>query len=164
MVLHVLKSDPTLRNLEHIQVDGPEMAYLFFFDKQGHHGLTLDAAHAMRAHEGEAFSEWISHSVHFAVNPLPLAEGWCHVMAASEGHRQWLQAQYTGRPALNLASSESDSNPSLVGSAPPAAVRTGPVEDTGCGWAARVPTSHPWEGLPSPDQQGSVLETHPILS
>ena len=26
MVLHVLKSDPTLRDLEHIQVDGPGMA------------------------------------------------------------------------------------------------------------------------------------------
>ena len=30
MVLHVLKSDPTLRDLEHIQVDRPRMAYLFF--------------------------------------------------------------------------------------------------------------------------------------
>ena len=34
MVLHVLKSDPILRDLEHIQVDGPGVAYLFFFDKQ----------------------------------------------------------------------------------------------------------------------------------
>ena len=38
IVLHVLKSDPTLRDLEHIQMDGPGMAYLFFFDKQGHLG------------------------------------------------------------------------------------------------------------------------------
>ena len=30
MVLHVLKSDPTIRDLEHVQVDGPRMAYLFF--------------------------------------------------------------------------------------------------------------------------------------
>ena len=30
MVLHVLKGDPTLRDLEHVQVDGPGMAYLFF--------------------------------------------------------------------------------------------------------------------------------------
>ena len=30
MVLHVLKSDPTLRDLEHVQVDGPRMAYLSF--------------------------------------------------------------------------------------------------------------------------------------
>ena len=35
MVLHVLKSDPALRDLKHIQVDRPRMAYLFFFDKQG---------------------------------------------------------------------------------------------------------------------------------
>ena len=74
MVLHVLKSDPTLRDLKYIQVDGPGMAYLFFFDNQGCQGLTLDAAHAMRVHVGETFSKWISHSAHFAVNPLLLAE------------------------------------------------------------------------------------------
>ena len=56
MVLHILKGDPTLRDLKHIQVDGPGMAYLFF-EKQGHQGLTLDAAHAIRAHVGKAFSE-----------------------------------------------------------------------------------------------------------
>ena len=50
MVLHVLKSDPILRDLEHIQVDGPRMAYLFFFDKQGCRGLTLEATQAMRVH------------------------------------------------------------------------------------------------------------------
>ena len=33
MVMHILKSDPTLRDLEHIQVDGLGTAYLFFFDK-----------------------------------------------------------------------------------------------------------------------------------
>ena len=33
MVMHVLKGDPTLRDLEHVQVDGPGTAYLFFFDK-----------------------------------------------------------------------------------------------------------------------------------
>ena len=36
MVMHVLKSDPVLRELEHIQVDGPGTAYLCFYDKQGH--------------------------------------------------------------------------------------------------------------------------------
>ena len=40
MVMHVFKSNPTLRNIEHILVDGPEMAYLFFFNKQGRCGLT----------------------------------------------------------------------------------------------------------------------------
>ena len=33
MVMHMLKSDPTLRNIEHVQVNGPGMAYLFFFNK-----------------------------------------------------------------------------------------------------------------------------------
>ena len=41
MVLHILKGDPTLRDLKHIQVDGPGMAYLFFFNKQSCQGLTL---------------------------------------------------------------------------------------------------------------------------
>ena len=36
MVMHVLKSDPVLRELEHVEVDGPGTAYLFFYDKQGH--------------------------------------------------------------------------------------------------------------------------------
>ena len=32
MVQHVLKTDPALRDLEHVQVDGPGLAYLFFYD------------------------------------------------------------------------------------------------------------------------------------
>ena len=35
MIMHILKSDPMLRDMEHVQVDGPRMAYLFFYDKQG---------------------------------------------------------------------------------------------------------------------------------
>ena len=118
MVLHILKSDPTLRDLEHVQVNGPRMAHLFFFDKQGHQGLTLEVTHAMRAHVGKAFSEWISRSAHFAVNPIPLAEGWRCAMAASERCRHWSQAEYPVRLGSYLASSESDSTPPLVGSAP----------------------------------------------
>ena len=33
MVMHILKSDQVLRELEHMQVDGPGTAYLFFYDK-----------------------------------------------------------------------------------------------------------------------------------
>ena len=33
MVLHILKGDPVLRDLEYVQVDGPGTAYLFFYDK-----------------------------------------------------------------------------------------------------------------------------------
>ena len=47
MVMHVLKSDPVLWELEHVQVDGPGTAYLFFYDKQGHRGLEQDAADAV---------------------------------------------------------------------------------------------------------------------
>ena len=39
MVMHVLKNDPVLKELEHMQVDGPGTAYLFFYDKQRHRGL-----------------------------------------------------------------------------------------------------------------------------
>ena len=42
MVLHILKGDPVLQNLEHMQVDGPGTTYLFFYDKQGHKGLKQD--------------------------------------------------------------------------------------------------------------------------
>ena len=50
MVMHILKSDPVLRELEHMQVDGPGIAYLFFYDKQGHRGLGQDTTYAIRAH------------------------------------------------------------------------------------------------------------------
>ena len=54
MVMHILKSDTTPRDLKHIQVNGPGMAYLFFFDKQGRHELTHKAAQPMLVHVGEA--------------------------------------------------------------------------------------------------------------
>ena len=57
MILHILKGDPTLRDLEHVQVDGPDMAYLFFYDKQGHRGPKCDAAQALLAHLVEVFPE-----------------------------------------------------------------------------------------------------------
>ena len=60
MVMHVLKGDPALWDLEHIQVDGLSTAYLFFYDKQGRRGLVLEAVHTLRAHMGDVFSEWIS--------------------------------------------------------------------------------------------------------
>ena len=47
MVVHVLKSDSVLRELEHVQVDGPRTAYLFFYDKQGHWGLEQGAVDAI---------------------------------------------------------------------------------------------------------------------
>ena len=164
MVLHVLKSDPTLRDLEHIQVDGTGRAYLFFFNKQGHRGLTLEAAHAMRAHVGEVFSEWISYSVHFAVNPMPLAEDWHHVMVASERHRQWSWVEYPGRPVLNLASRKLDSTLPLVGSAPcPCKDRSSRRHSLwmGCKGASKSPTR---KASQAPTSKGVFWKLTPILS
>ena len=76
MVMHVLKSDPVLRELEHMQVDGLGTTYLFFYDKQGHWGLGQDTAYVIRAHVEEAFSGWISCSAHFTISLLPLVEAW----------------------------------------------------------------------------------------
>ena len=55
MVMHVLKSDPMLRDLKHVRVDELRMAYLFFFNKQGWCRLTQETTQAMQAHVGEAF-------------------------------------------------------------------------------------------------------------
>ena len=71
MVMYILKGNPTLRNLEHVQVDSPGTAYLFFFDKQDCKGLTFEAAQTLRTHVREVFAEWISCSAHFTVIFLP---------------------------------------------------------------------------------------------
>ena len=76
MVMHILKSDSVLRELEHMQVDNPGTAYLFFYDKQGHRGLGQDTVHAIWAQVEEAFSGWISCSTHFTISLLPLMEAW----------------------------------------------------------------------------------------
>ena len=76
MVMHILKSDLVLRELEHMQVDGLWTAYLFFCDKQGHQGLGQDTVYAIWAHAEEAFSEWISCSAHFTISLLPLVAWW----------------------------------------------------------------------------------------
>ena len=76
MVMHILKSDLVLRELEHMQVDGPGTAYLFSYDKQGCWGLRQDTAHAIWTQVEEAFSESISHSAHFTISLFPLMEVW----------------------------------------------------------------------------------------
>ena len=76
MVMHILKSDRVLQELEHVQVDGSITAYLFFYDKQGRQGLEQDAMDAVQIHVEEAFSEWISRSAHFNVSLLPLMDVW----------------------------------------------------------------------------------------
>ena len=143
MVLHILKSNPTLRDLEHVQVDGPGMAYLFFYHKQGHIGLTCDVVQALQMHVAEAFSEWISCSTHFVIIPLPLAEGWWWAVAASDRCHHRSRAEYPDCPVPNLISSRSHSMPLLVGSTPPSAAWMGQAEETGGGLTPRVPTSWP---------------------
>ena len=76
MVMHILKSNPLLRELEHMQMDGLGTAYLFFYNKQGCRGLGQDTAYAIWAHMEEAFSGWILCSSHFAISLLPLMEAW----------------------------------------------------------------------------------------
>ena len=142
MVMHILKGDPILRDLEHVQVDGPGVAYLFF-NKQGHRGLKHDAAQALRTHVAEVFSEWISHSGHFAITPLPPAEGWHQAVATSERHWQRSRAEHPDHPTHNPISSESDSTPQLVGSAPTSMAHLGQTEETGGGHTPRVPISWP---------------------
>ena len=88
MVLHVLKGDPMLWDMGHVQVDGPGTAYLFFYDKQGHRGLQQDVTENLRTHVAETFSEWISQSAHFIVILLLLAEGTAYLFFYDkEGHR-----------------------------------------------------------------------------
>ena len=75
MVQHVLKSDLALRELEHIQIDSPGLAYLFFYYRHGHHSLMKGAALTMCSHIVDAFAEWIGRSAHFDAVPLLLKEG-----------------------------------------------------------------------------------------
>ena len=84
MVMHILKSNMVLRELEHVQVDGPGTAYLFFYDKQGCRGLRQDTVHAIRTRMEEAFSEWILRSAHFTISLFPLMEAWRWAVAASD--------------------------------------------------------------------------------
>ena len=88
MVRHVLKGNPALRDLEHVQVDGPGLAYLFFYDRYGYHGLSKEEALTMHSHIADAFAEWIGRSAHFDTVPLLLEAGWQCVTATQERHRQ----------------------------------------------------------------------------
>ena len=118
MVMHLLKSDPVLRELEHMQVDGPGIAYLFFYDKQGHRGLEQSAVDTIRTHIEEAFSEWISCSAHFNISLFPLTEARQRSITASDCQRLRSWAENPTYNAPVGATRESDSSSQLVGSAP----------------------------------------------
>ena len=129
MVMHILKSDPVLRELEHMEVDGPGTAYLFFYDKQGHRGLGQDTVYAIRAHVKEAFSECISCSTHFTISLLPLVEAWWQADATSNHQRlrSWAENPTPRIPVVTVG--ESDSSVQLVGSTPQQAGRSTTVEE-----------------------------------
>ena len=120
MVLHVLKSDPVLRELEHMQVDSLGTAYLFFYDKQGCWGLGQDTTYAIRAHVEEAFSGWILRSAHFTISLLPLLEAWQQAVAASNRRRlrSWAENPAPSIPVVTAGESDSlvvESAPSKLG-------------------------------------------------
>ena len=58
MVMHILKSNPVLRELELMQADGSGTAYLFFYDKQGHRGLGQDTVLTWRRLFQSGFHPW----------------------------------------------------------------------------------------------------------
>ena len=74
-VQHALKNDPAMRDLKHVQADGPGLAYLVFHDRHGYRGLSKEEALAMHSHIADAFTEWIGRSAHFDVVPLLLEVG-----------------------------------------------------------------------------------------
>ena len=121
--MYILKSDPVLRELEHMQVDGLGTAYLFFYDKQGCRGLGQDTAYAIQAHMEEAFSEWILHSSHFTISLLP------HGGLAKDHQRLRGQAENPTPRIPVVTVGESDSSVQLVGSKPQQAGRLTTVEE-----------------------------------
>ena len=127
MVMHILKSDPVPRELEHVQVDSLGTAYLFFYDKQGHWGLR--PTYAIWIHVEEAFSEWISCSANFNISLLPPMEVWWQAVAASDHQRLRGQAENLVHNIPVVNAGESDSLGQLVGSAPQQAGRASAVEE-----------------------------------
>ena len=84
---HTLKNNPALRDLEHVQADGPGLTYLFFYDRHGYCGLSKEEDLAMRSHIADAFAKWIGRSAHFDAVPLLLEAGQ-HCTAAMQGRRR----------------------------------------------------------------------------
>ena len=115
----MLKNDPAMGDLKHVEVDGPGRAYLFFYDRHGYHGLPKEEALAMRSHIADAFAEWIGRSAHFNVVPLLLEAGRQRAVAAvQERCRQ--RVRPLEEPVLPVPVNESTSSGSsqLVGGIP----------------------------------------------
>ena len=119
MVQHVLKGNPALRDLEHVQVDSPGLVYLFFHDQHGYRSLSKEEALAMRSHIADAFAKWIGRSTHFDAVPLLLGTGRQCATAMQERRRQCIRP--LEQPTLPVHASESMGSGSsqLVGGVPP---------------------------------------------
>ena len=117
MVQHVLKSDLDLRELEHVQVNSPGLAFLFY-DRHGHCSLTKEAALAICLHLADTFAEWIGRSTHLNVVPL-LLEGCQCMMASQERCRQHIWTQEQPSLPIHVTGSASSSSSQLVGGVPP---------------------------------------------
>ena len=120
MVLNVLKNDPALRELEHIQVDGPGMAYLFFYERHGYCSLMKEAALAICSHLADTFAEWIGRSTLFKATLLLQEEGHHHLTATQGRCRQQIQTPEQPNLQVHAAgTASSGSSLQLVGGAPP---------------------------------------------
>ena len=102
-----------------MQADGPGLAYLFFYDRHGYHGLSKEEALTMRSHIADAFAEWIGRSAHFDMVPLLLEAGWQCGAATQERHRQ--RVRPLEEPILPVHASKSTGSglSQLVGGVPP---------------------------------------------
>ena len=170
MVMHVLKNDPALRDLEYVQVDNPGTAYLFFLDKQCHRRLPGGVAEILGAYLPGAFSEWISCLARFAAIAIPLVEGRHLASVGTNRCHQRLRMDSQGLVLGTPFSSESDVGPVLVGSAPPTPVRgvegeRGPAVPASRPRGKPPKKAHPAKEVPansppsSPDRGGADSDT-----
>ena len=116
---HVLKGDPALRDLEHVQVDDPGLAYLFFYDQHRYRGLSKEEALAMHSHISDAFAEWIGRSAHFDAVPLLLEAGQQCMTAVQERHRQCVRPLEEPILLVHVSESTGSGSLQLVGGVPP---------------------------------------------
>ena len=114
-----MRSDPALRDLQHMQADGPGLAYLLFHDRHGYRGLSKEEALTMRSHIADAFTEWIGRSAHFDAVPLLLEAGQQHTTATQERHRQRIRPLEEPILPVHVSKSTGSESLQLVGGVPP---------------------------------------------
>ena len=92
--MHVLKNDLALQELQHVEVDNPGTAYLFFYERHGYHRYCgyhgYHGYHTLMisSHVADTFSEWIDHPAHFEALPRLLDEVRHHAAVAQDRHQQ----------------------------------------------------------------------------